>query len=61
MDWVFKFSSLRFVLKAVTKDISFIIVLYTIKGTDLPVHVMKVHRGSEGMAPLVMTAGIRWR
>ena len=60
-DWVFKYSGLRFVFKGLIKDISLIIVVYMVKGTDMPVHVIKIHRGSEGMAPLVMTAGIRWR
>jgi hypothetical protein len=31
------------------------------KGKGVPVHAMKAHRGSRGIAPLILNFGTRWR
>lgn len=32
-----------------------------IKGKDFPVHAMKAHSGSRGIAPFIFILGARWR
>jgi hypothetical protein len=33
----------------------------SVKGKVIPVHIMKVQRGSGGIAPLILSLGNRWR